>query len=189
MHGTLVISLDCELYWGVRDKRTIQEYQQNLLGVRRAAQEMLTVFSEYDVHATWATVGFLFFGSRAELTEHLPQQRPAYLDRTLCPYRYMAECERLEEVYHFAPDLIESIQRHSGQEIASHTFSHYYCLEPGQDVATFREDIAAAVQAASARGITLRSLVFPRNQYAYANGQGVPKDATQKAAWYRKAAE
>ena len=25
--------------------------------------------------------------------------------------------------------------------------------------------------------------------YAYANGQGVPKDATQKAAWYRKAAE
>ena len=24
---------------------------------------------------------------------------------------------------------------------------------------------------------------------AYCNGQGVPKDATQKAAWYRKAAE
>ena len=25
--------------------------------------------------------------------------------------------------------------------------------------------------------------------YAYANGKGVRKDATQKAAWYRKAAE
>jgi hypothetical protein len=50
------------------------------------------------------------------------------------------------------------------QEIGSHTFSHYYCLENGQDREAFRDDLAAALEVARARGVTLRSLVFPRNQ-------------------------
>src|SRR5450631_2733915 len=35
--GAFVISLDFELMWGVRDKRTIADYGRNILGVRRAA--------------------------------------------------------------------------------------------------------------------------------------------------------
>jgi len=33
--GTFVISLDFELLWGVRDKRTVADYGANILGVRR----------------------------------------------------------------------------------------------------------------------------------------------------------
>jgi hypothetical protein len=52
-----------------------------------------------------------------------------------------------------------------GQEIGTHTFSHYYCLEPGQDLQAFRADLDAATRAAARLGIRPRSLVFPRNQF------------------------
>ena len=52
-----------------------------------------------------------------------------------------------------------------GQEVGSHTFSHYYCLEPGQSEATFRADLAAAQSIARWRGLELTSLVLPRNQW------------------------
>jgi hypothetical protein len=55
--------------------------------------------------------------------------------------------------------------------VGSHTFSHYYCLEPGQNEATFRADLAAAQSIARERGVGLTSLVLPRNQWnpAYAD--------------------
>ncbi len=48
----------------------------------------------------------------------------------------------------------------TGQEIASRTFAHYYCLEPGQDAA----DLEAARAIAAAQGLATRTLVLPRNQ-------------------------
>ena len=163
--GVFMISLDFELYWGVRDKRTIEGYRENLLGVRRAVAEMLAAFAEQQIHVTWATVGFLFFRDAGELSGALPPVRPAYVEPQLCPYRYIASQTELEPVYHFAPELIARIRAHPGQEIATHTFSHYYCLERGQDIVSVREDLAAAVRVARASGVALRSLVFPRNQW------------------------
>jgi hypothetical protein len=52
----------------------------------------------------------------------------------------------------------------SNHELASHTFSHYFCLEAGQSRAEFDADLKAAVNIASAKGVELCSLVFPRNQ-------------------------
>jgi peptidoglycan/xylan/chitin deacetylase (PgdA/CDA1 family) len=164
--GILVVSLDFELYWGVRDKRSIPQYEENLRGVHRAVEAMLSAFSEHGVHATWATVGFLLFRNAAELKRSLPSIRPTYADPELSPYRYIDEHDLLEESFHFAPDIIELIRHRPGQEIATHTFSHYYCLQVGQDLAAFREDIAAAVRTASSRGISLHSMAFPRNQWS-----------------------
>ncbi len=65
--GTFVISLDFELLWGVRDKRTIADYGANILGVRRAIPAMLDLFEARNIPATWATVGFLFCADKAEL--------------------------------------------------------------------------------------------------------------------------
>jgi Polysaccharide deacetylase len=52
----------------------------------------------------------------------------------------------------------------SGQEIGSHTFSHYYCLQTGQTEVAFRADLEAANRAARELGLHIQSLVFPRNQ-------------------------
>ncbi len=162
--GIFTVSLDCELYWGVRDRRTIQQYSNNLLGVRGAIKELLEVFDDYDVHATWAVVGFLFFPDVKRLREHLPRALPQYLNPSLSPYRYIMESDTLEAVYHFAPEVIDLICEHDNQEIATHTFSHYYCLERGQTADSFHMDLSSAIRVAENRGLTLKSLVFPRNQ-------------------------
>ena len=59
-HGIFTASLDFELYWGIRDVTSIQDYEENLKGVPKAIEIMLELFEEYEVHATWATLGFLF---------------------------------------------------------------------------------------------------------------------------------
>src|SRR4051794_3707314 len=74
--GVFCVSLDFELYWGVRDKLSLVEYRDNLLGVRNAIPRMLALFQEYEIHATWATVGLLFFETKQQLLRALPEIRP-----------------------------------------------------------------------------------------------------------------
>ena len=163
--GIFTISLDFELYWGMRDKRTIEQYRENLLGVRGAIDEMLKVFKNNDIHCTWATVGFLFFEDVRHLKENFPAELPHYTKQNLSPYKYISDAEDLEKVYHFASDVIAKIAQHKYQEIATHTFSHYYCQEDGQTLEEFRDDISAAISIAKTKGFDIKSLVFPRNQW------------------------
>jgi peptidoglycan/xylan/chitin deacetylase (PgdA/CDA1 family) len=164
--GALVVSLDFELHWGVRDHAPADgPYRANLLGERRAVPALLSLFREYDVAATWATVGFLFARSRAELERCSPAVRPAYDNPVLDPYRQPLGENENDDPLHFAPSLVEMLARTPGQEVATHTFSHYYCLEPGQGREAFAADLASAVRIAAARGVVLRSIVFPRNQH------------------------
>ena len=164
-HGIFTVSLDFELYWGVRDKWSIHQYRYNLQGVKKAVPEILRLFSENNIHATWAIVGFLFLKDSEDLKRNLPKVLPKYKKKELSPYKYIVEASNLEVIYHFAPDLIELIQKHDGQEIGTHTFSHYYCLEEGQSLAEFEEDISSAIKVAKCKGISIKSLVFPRNQW------------------------
>jgi len=166
--GKLVISLDFELYWGVCDKRSLSSYRDHLLGAREAVPALLDLFVEYGIRATWATVGFLFFGGRRELMESLPERLPRYRDHQLSPYRRLESLGESEssDPFHFAPSLLEQIARRAGQEIGTHTFSHYYCLEDGQTIDDFRADLVAARRIAKKKlDIELASIVFPRNQF------------------------
>ena len=171
--GTFVISLDFELHWGMRDHKTVDQYRDNLVGARRAIPVLLDTFAEYDIHATWATVGFLFFSRRSDLLRALPTERPKYTDPRLSPYEHIdviGEDEN-EDPFHFARSLLEQIRSRESQEIATHTFSHYYCLEPIQCLSAFRADLRAAMTTAADFGIDLKSIVFPRNQYDEAHLQ------------------
>jgi Polysaccharide deacetylase len=161
-----VVSLDFELLWGVRDKRTIGEYGQNLLGVREAVPALLRLFDRFSIHATWATVGLLFCSGRKEALEFSPADRPQYTRGRFSPYSEADDWgdDEQSDPYRFAPTLIDAIAGAPSQEIATHTFSHFYCLEEGQTVAAFEADLGAASRIAERRGITLRSIVFPRNQ-------------------------
>ncbi len=86
-YGALVISLDFELHWGVRDKCAPDgSYRENLLGARKAVPAMLDLFEEFDVAATWATVGFLFAANRREREAFSPNTRPQYVDSKLDAY-------------------------------------------------------------------------------------------------------
>ncbi|HEV3049246.1 MAG TPA: hypothetical protein VGX50_03015 [Longimicrobium sp.] len=164
--GALVVSLDFELHWGVRDLPGANGwYRRNLLGVRRAVPRILELFAEFGVSATWATVGFLFARSRGEQERFWPALRPAYRDPGLSPYGERVGEGEHDDPLHFAPSLIEAIRACPRQEIGTHTFSHYYCLEAGQTRETFGADLDSAAAIAAERGMRLRSIVFPRNQH------------------------
>jgi peptidoglycan/xylan/chitin deacetylase (PgdA/CDA1 family) len=164
--GGFVISLDFELHWGVRDHCTVDQYRQNLLGVRQAIPAMLDLFARYGLHATWATVGFLFCDTIDDLKAAIPDDLPRYRESALDPYAALQEVGRneSEDPFHFAPSLIRRVLSCPGQEIGTHTLSHFYVLAPGPTFQSFRADLRRAKSLASRYGVTLRSIVFPRNQ-------------------------
>ncbi len=164
--GIFVVSLDFELYWGVRDRHSLAVYRETLLGARQAVPALLELFRQYEIHATWATVGFLFFDCKEELLAALPDVRPQYGNAALSPYGDIdgIGANEAEDPFHFAASLVRKIASTPGQEVATHTFSHYYCLERGQTPAAFRADLDAARRAAARLGVRLESIAFPRNQ-------------------------
>ncbi len=167
-HGKFVISLDFELYWGVRDKRTIEGYAQNLKGVHTVLPKLIDLFNQHKTEVTFSTVGFLFCKNKEELMSALPQKQPLYDDKNLSPYtdgfKLVGNSEN-DDPYHFAYSLLQLLKQYAQHEIGTHTFSHYYCLESGQTVEDFRADMQAAHAVAEKENVQLTSLVFPRNQY------------------------
>lgn len=160
---SFVISLDFELYWGVRDSRG-PEYFDSLLGVHTVVPELVKLFNKYDVACTWATVGAIFCSNIECFKEFSPDNTPTYVKADFSPYVELNYLESLDENLLFAPMLIDHICHADRQEIASHTFSHYYALESGQNIEQFKADLYACKNILSEHNQSLKSLVFPRNQ-------------------------
>jgi peptidoglycan/xylan/chitin deacetylase (PgdA/CDA1 family) len=164
--GTLVISLDFELIWGIFDHADIvnkKEYFDNTLQV---IPKILDCFDKSNVKATWATVGMLFNENWDEWEANIPLNKPSYSNLKLDPYVYGNAYRNLGlERFFFAPDKIIEIQNTKGQEIGTHTYSHYYCLETGQNKEQFANDLDTAIKLANKFTISVKSLVFPRNQF------------------------
>ncbi len=158
--GRLIISLDFEMFWGVHDSKTIEGYGANVSGVHQVIPALLRLFRAYEVRATFATVGFLFFPNRNSLLTSWPSLRPTYRVARRSAYEHVFA----EDRYHFAFPLLEQICAEPQHELATHTFSHYYCDEPGQTIDQFKVDLECALRAGERLGRQLKSIVFPRNQ-------------------------
>ena len=164
--GIFTISLDFELYWGMRDKVILDDYSNNLDGVELAINEILKSFKKYNIHATWAVVGFLFFENKKDLEDNLPSSLPNYRNQQHNPYKYIRENNELEQKYHFDFNSIKNIIDTDNQEIGTHTLSHYYCLELGQTRQEFFDDLTKAKEIIKNKtNQETYSLVFPRNQF------------------------
>ncbi len=166
MAGNLIVSLDFELYWGMQDHISLESYGDNVLGARTAIPQLLELFEKYGIHATWATVGLLFAKDGDEAKQYFPieELKPSYVKKQLSSYHHIKESDSLDKRYYFAPELIRTVSETEGQEIGSHTFSHYYCREAGQTKEQFEADIKAAKTIAEASGYKLTSAILPRNQ-------------------------
>ena len=166
MGGTFMVSLDYELFWGMLDVCPLEEYQDNVLGGKQAIPKLLKLFEKYGIHATWATVGFLFADNYEELSQFLPDLRPGYANPDLDGYAWFDKIGKNEETApcFYAPGLLGKIAATSGQEIGSHSFCHYYCREAGQTVEEFEADMVAAKAIAKSKGYEVTSVILPRNQ-------------------------
>ncbi len=169
--GTLIISLDFELMWGMFDKVTADTYGANLAGVHTAVPKLLELFSAHHIHATWATVGMLTYPDATSLTtarEAIPAV-PQYQNPALSAYdHWQSNVQSHEPRHYFAPALVAAITNTPNQEFASHTFSHYYCREAQADEVHAREAFKAdctAFKKVTPVGVTVNSIVFPRNQW------------------------
>jgi peptidoglycan/xylan/chitin deacetylase (PgdA/CDA1 family) len=176
--GIFIISLDFELHWGGFEKWPLNkidfkgnhnDYKKYFLNTRVVIPKMLSLFNKYEIHATWATVGMLMHANKNQLKENFPSLKPDYKEKKLSAYHYI-ETEGIGESeekdpFHYADSLILQILATPHQELGTHTFSHYYCNEQGQNIEQFRADLQAAQKAASRYDQKLQSLVFPRNQF------------------------
>jgi len=166
MNGTFMVSLDFELFWGMLDVCALDAYRDNVLGGRKAIGQLLELFQKYQIHATWATVGFLFAENYEQLQPFLPENKPSYENQALDPYPWLAQigANEQEAPCFYGPSLINLVASYPNQEIATHTFGHYYCREKGQTVAQFADDLKAAKAIAAEKGYHVTSVVLPRNQ-------------------------
>lgn len=164
-NGHLVISLDFELLWGVFDIVNPKEKSEYFNNTRKVIPKILELFEKHNINATWAIVGMLFHENWQQWEENIPEHSPVYDNANLSAYRFgeTIKSRNLEHLV-FAPDLVLKIKETAGQEIGTHTYSHYYCLEGGQSKESFRQDLAMASKMAGKFNIKLKSLVFPRNQ-------------------------
>lgn len=164
--GALVISLDLELIWGMRHMcGPDHPYLLRMLKERQIVPRILELFKKYSIAATWAVVGFLFCRNRSELKKYSPSIRPYYANCKLDPYREPLGENEYDDPLHYGLSILQQIMKVDRQEIGSHTFSHYYCLEKGQTADSFNADLKSALAVARKYGISLKSIVFPQNQY------------------------
>ncbi|MFA6074740.1 MAG: polysaccharide deacetylase family protein [Negativicutes bacterium] len=171
--GNLCISFDFEMYWAFIGERAYDSYKANMLGKRKAIPRILELFERYDIHASWATVGLIMCEDGEELEGYRPKKMPSYLANAISPYKYLSSKKTQSRLKsdaefkkcHFAPDLVRTILDCPNQELATHTFSHYYCNEPGQTIDEFDADIEAAKKIALNKfGVDIKSIIFPRHQ-------------------------
>jgi peptidoglycan/xylan/chitin deacetylase (PgdA/CDA1 family) len=166
-----VISLDFELLWGMFDKVSIAQYGANIKGESQAIPEILSLFKQNEIHATWATVGMLMCEDKDELLSLLPKEseQPSYPDMRVSSYTHIAEGSvgenRGSDPYHYGAPLVREILQTPHQELGSHTFSHYYAQDgAGNERTVFAADCEAFKKAAVKFNTLISSIVFPRNQ-------------------------
>jgi len=157
--GSLVVSLDAELSWGVHDLFPLSgERAQRVAVARDAWLGLVDLFDRHRVPATWAVVGHLFTEDGA-----------AYRRRHPLGDEWFARAERgIEERPDrwVGLDLVEALRDSPvDHDIGSHSFSHVVFDEVSAAVA--QAECSLAREVAAERGFDTRSFVFPRNAVAH----------------------
>ena len=163
--GALVISLDFELFWGVADFAQKEEWAPVIHRVHEVVPRLLSLFEEYGVHATWATVGAITCKDNQDFMNLLPIPTALQTEKLIEKLQLnIEENDTATDKMLFAPELVEMIHNFEGQEIGTHTFSHYYCDDESSNPSQFYRELMTAQEIAKAHGYPFSSAVFPRNQ-------------------------
>lgn len=167
--GYLVISLDFELIWGLAGWTTtkIAPYYKNIDNAITALEKMIELFHKYDIKCTIGFVGAMNYNTLDELNTKLKIfKRPSYIKPIF--YSFGSVLLNINKYYphtfFFCKNIIENLKKNNNVELASHTFSHYYCLEDGQTIEDFKQDLLFVQDNSKENNINIKSIIFPRNQ-------------------------
>ena len=171
--GGLVLSFDFELAWGLRqsaqpDPQALQYGQVSAQVVER----LLQILQQYDLSATWATVGHLMLRPEDCPAGSFPfPASPAAPDYPWFNGSWLAGipgCDATEAAAYYAPEAVRQIvECPVHQELASHTFTH----APLGDIACSAEfakwELQTSQTVAANWNRRLTSVVFPRNEIGH----------------------
>lgn len=155
--GSVVISLDAELGWGVHHEHPLPA--SRIRNARSAWKALLRLFDEYEIPATWAVVGHLFLEDcDAGHTDH-----PAGSE---CCLEAPDGIPRGDTW--FANGLIEEIvDADVDHELASHGFSHVHFAHERMNPSMAESECAAAAETLAPHSSEPRSFVFPVNEVGF----------------------
>lgn len=152
--GTVVISVDAELGWGLHDLDSPP--RERIEGARLGWNRLVDLFDEFDLPATWAVVGHLLLDGCDGV--HADHPTPAgWFARERDSWRARPDLR-------FGPDLVRRVvDADATHELACHSFSHVPFDDPRTTEALARAELDASIEAASVHGLAFDSFVFPRN--------------------------
>lgn len=159
--GKFILSLDFELFWGFGgfDKHYLNGYKNNIQNALTALDKILKLCAEFDIKVTIAYVGAMKLDSRQEFLDNY--ESPSYSNLSLSSHNLISKyCDIIDNNLLFCKDTIEKLRHNKLVELASHTFSHYYCLESGQTSEEFSQDLEYGYNLNG----QMNSIIFPRNQ-------------------------
>ena len=163
MSGYFIFSLDTELSTGYFDH---DEARHRLFSTdgkpeRSRIAKILQLCEQYQIHATWAVVGHLFF-SRCEYCDPCP------LAGWRGKYQSFDEAYGTENPLWYGADVVNRIQRCSiPQEIGFHGFSHRVLTDTEISEKDAQVEISEWKRLAERYGIQGRSVVFPRDKIGH----------------------
>lgn len=168
-NGSFIISLDFELFWGYIDSESLDRHRARMQETRLVVSKLIDVFEHNNMKVTWSTVGMLMLQNSDDLKRivrdfDIPDYKDPSLDNYKSFMQLLSHEEYSDDVF-FASELVEKLKSTKYQDIGTHTFSHYYCLEKGQTNDDFRKDLSIAIAVAEQNDINVGSIIFPRNQY------------------------
>jgi len=164
-NGGFIVSLDFELMWGMagHDREYLQKYSDNIRHAPEALLEIIKICSRYGVKLTVAHVGAMTQSHPSELRGITPPIQPTYYNSAFYSgniIHIMPELAKEPELF-CCPTTLKELLKKLNVELASHTYSHYYCLEDGQTIEQFENDI---IQVRKHSLSDYSTIIFPRNQ-------------------------
>jgi peptidoglycan/xylan/chitin deacetylase (PgdA/CDA1 family) len=166
--GAFTLSLDFELIWGTLENYGPDAYRSACETERaEVVDRLLALLAEFEVSATWCTLGHLFLDGCA------PQNGVKHPE-IVAPRRANGEDwfaydpgtdERRDPIY-YGRTLVRKVQDCPvPQEIGGHSFSHVLFARCSAETAA--SDLAELVRAANEVGVEPRSFAFPGNEVGH----------------------
>jgi peptidoglycan/xylan/chitin deacetylase (PgdA/CDA1 family) len=166
--GVFTLSLDFELIWGTLEDHGPEAFRAACERERdEVVDRLLDLFVEFEVPATWCTLGHLFLDrcaprDGAKHPEIVAPQRSSGEDW----FEYDPCTDEQADPVYYGRSLLEKVLACPvPQEIGCHSFSHV--LFDRCSSATAASELAECVRLAEDAGIELRSFAFPGNRVGH----------------------
>jgi len=159
--GYFVFTLDTELAWGHYDCFTPTMFSANGQEERKVIERLLDIFEQFNIVATWAIVGHMFF-EKCEKCDFCP------ILEWKGKYEVFNKIYEADDPLWYGADIIELLIRDNPRhEIAFHGYTHKVFDENLLSKEEARREIREWLRVSQRKNIIPKSVVFPKNKIGH----------------------